>query len=89
MKNKLTLLHAGNFEWLFNHWFIIDVPSVGLFAWSNPKYPGGDNTIRPIDSRGKFLKETGTPFTRDKGYYTILDYCGEDVIFVEECSCDF
>lgn len=66
---------VGNFTWGFgNLWFI--ETKEGNFVWSDPDYPGGNNTIKPVkyDYSG-WLGRNGIPFGRDKGTHRIGDFC--------------
>jgi hypothetical protein len=77
-----TLDDCFEFTYCWGHHFHLSGES-GNFYWSDPDYPGGDNTIRPCASYDQFLDQIGIPFGRDKGFHAIRDYCGNDVEFVE------
>jgi hypothetical protein len=78
----ITLNMIADFLWCWGHIFFLET-SEGCFLWSDPEYPGGDNTIRPYNGTLQdYLHETGIPFVRDKGKHRIKDYCGENVAFI-------
>jgi len=80
----LTLDSVADFTWDFGHEFHLRT-SDGNYIWSDPGYPGGDNTIRPTKlSYSEWIVEIQIPFGRDKGTHTIRGYCGEDVKILEE-----
>ena len=82
--SKLTLDTVGQFGFSFYHKFFIET-AIGNFVWSDPDYPGGDNTIIPFDGNLKdFCKQEGIPYVRDKGTHIIGEYCGKNVIIKEK-----
>lgn len=79
---KLDLDTVADFTWCWNYKFFLETKA-GNFIWSDPDYPGGDNTIRPYKgSYADFLRENHIEFGRDKGKHIIRDYCGENVLIV-------
>ena len=69
---------VGEFTWLFGQEFFIET-SKGNFLWSDPEY-GGSGEIREYNGElGKYLKEVGVPYGRDKGKHVISAYCGDFV----------
>lgn len=80
--NMITLDTIADFSWCWNHVFFLET-SEGCFLWSDSEYPHGDNTITPYNGTLRdFLRESNTPFVRDKGTHRIRDYCGENVRFI-------
>ena len=78
---RLTKDMIADFTWDFGMMFYVETP-VGNYEWQDPGY-GGDNTLRKVNvSLKEWLKDV--PFGRDKGTHVISDYCGEDVIIIEE-----
>ena len=77
----LSLDTIGLFTWSFHHRFHIETHE-GNFEWSDPQYPGGNNTIRPCESYEIWRDSLNIPYGREKGVHTIRDYCGPDVIFL-------
>lgn len=75
----LNLDSIAEFTWFWGHKFFLESVD-GNYIWSDPEYPGGDNTIRPYSGTlDDYLKETGIPYGRDKGTHTIRGYCGDEV----------
>jgi len=73
----------GSFSWGFSDKFFI-VTHLGNFIWSNPEY-SGDNTIKPFNGTVlEWCDIQGIPYTRDKGEHLVVDYCGEDLVLVDE-----
>ena len=76
----ITLNTIASFTWGFGNKFFLETRE-GNFVWSDPDYPGGDNTIVKFNGTYKgWCKSQGIPFGRDKGQHRIQDYCGELVI---------
>lgn len=76
----ITLETLGKFTWNFGNKFFIET-SEGNYVWSDPDY-NGDNVINKYDGEYKdWIKDEAIPYGRDKGYHTILEYCGNEVIF--------
>lgn len=42
----LIINDAASFIWMWGNKFFLETLSKGNFIWSDPDYPGGDNTIR-------------------------------------------
>jgi hypothetical protein len=82
IKPKLTLDDVAKFTWMFTNIFFLET-SKGNYLWSDPSYPGGDNTIKPTNQTyGEYCKEG--EFGRIKGEHVIKDYCGDEVKIMEE-----
>lgn len=80
----ITLNSIGDFTWSFGQTFHIELMgSRECYEWSDPDY-GGDNTIRPCGKYHEWLDKNNLEFGRDKGTHKIKDYCGKDVIILEE-----
>lgn len=75
----LTLDTYGLFSWDFGNKFHIET-AVGNFEWSDPEYPGGDNTIKPCGPYEEWRKKQ---YARDKGRHKIRDYCGDKVVICQ------
>ena len=58
------------------------------YVWSDPGYPGGDNTIRPFKGTvTDWYRIVGVPVSiggRYKGQHILKNYCGPDVKYVAE-----
>ena len=79
----LTLDTLVHFTWFWNRDFFLETP-VGNFLWSDPEYPGGNNTIVPCDMTYQdFCKKVNCEFGRDKGKRTIRQYCGDQVVITQ------
>lgn len=74
----ITLETIGTFTWSFHHRFHIETDQ-GNYEWSDPDYPGGDNTIHPCQPYNVWCNLLNIPFGRDKGTHRIRDYCGNNV----------
>ena len=83
MITRAELLNLmGEFTWFWDCTFFISTKR-GNFVWSDPDYPGGDNTIRPFaGSIFVFQKEHRLDYGRDKGYHQIYRKCGDQIIFI-------
>ena len=80
----LNLDADAKFCWCFGCDFLLETAE-GNFIWSNPDYPGGDNTIKKFDGGlNEFLADQGTEFARNKGKHVIREYCGENVIVIDD-----
>lgn len=80
----MNLDTVANFIWFWSHEFFLETDD-GNFIWSDPDYPGGDNTIKPFDGSLKDFCNAGGPgYGRVKGRHTIRAYCGDQVKFIEE-----
>lgn len=66
---------VGEFTWLFGQEFFIETPK-GNFIWSDPDYQGSGQIREYKGGLGRYLKETGVPYGRDKGKHIISEYCG-------------
>lgn len=74
----------ADFTWNFGNKFFVQTKRFGNFIWSDPAYPGGDNTIVPFDGGyAAWLKVESIPFGRSKGTHRIGDYCGNDVSYYD------
>ena len=78
-KAMLTINDIAHFTWFWEKEFHLDCGSKGCYIWSNPDYPGGDNTIVPCGTYQEELKNYNIPYGRDKGEHRIGDYCGSGV----------
>jgi hypothetical protein len=79
---ECVLDRVGSFVWLWGHDFFIET-ATGNFIWSDPGYPGGDNTLRATTfTLSEWLKKLAIPYGRDKGRHIIRAYCGPDVRLV-------
>jgi hypothetical protein len=79
---QIDLDTIASFTWFWGDKFFLETEH-GNYIWSNPDYPGGDNTIRSYGANYKYYcKETGVLFARDKGKHRIRDYCGDQVQFI-------
>lgn len=75
----INLDTMAQFTWDFGQHFLLETTE-GFFVWSDPDY-NGDNTIKPY--KGNPSDFTAPGFCgRDKGYNSIRNKCGEDVIFM-------
>jgi hypothetical protein len=75
----LTFDMFGQFTWNYGNRFFIETAE-GNFVWSDPDYPGGNNTILPFQGDyEKWCRVENIPYGRDKGYHKIGDYCGKYV----------
>lgn len=77
----INLNTIATFFWAYNHRFFLETP-YGNFIWSDPDYPGGNNTIIEFDgSYREWLDCEHLENARWKGQHRIVDYCGPGVIF--------
>ena len=67
---------VGNFTWNFANKFFIETVE-GNFVWSDPDYPGGDNSITPY--AGDYKQWINGRLGRNKGKHIIRSYCGDSV----------
>ncbi len=82
------------FCWAFDKYFLLSLVDHNRpeynnyqyhYVWSDPDYPGGDNTIRPFFGTYRdWCKVVGIPYGRSKGHHIVEKYCGPDVKFVPE-----
>lgn len=79
------------FVWDFGHRFFVSPVDLDSkenhghkfnYVWSNPDYPGGDNTIRPFE--GTIKDFFGSSFGRDKGSHVVRSYCGDETTFINQ-----
>ena len=65
----------GHFSWDFGQNFFIET-EFGNFIWSSPDYYG-TNIIRRFDGSLKdYIKQSKSPYVRDKGKNIVSSYCG-------------
>lgn len=70
------LCSVGEFSWAWNHLFFIET-TLGNFVWSDPDYPGGDNSVRQFfGTLVDFNRWAAVPYVRDKGKHIISRYMG-------------
>jgi hypothetical protein len=82
MSKEQLLETVGSFTWSFHDKFLVEIPNVGNFVWSDPDYRG-DNSFKRYDGNYKqWCKEEGIPFGRDKGKHKIRNYCGSEIKIV-------
>lgn len=79
---NINLDTIAEFTWFWNHHFFLETKE-GNFIWSDPDYPGGNNTIRSYNGTLQdYCKESNIPYGRSKGKHSIRGYCGEGVRFI-------
>lgn len=71
---------VGDFTWDFGMNFFVETEH-GNYIWSDPDYRG-DNTLKKYD--GTHKDYFGRLWGRGKGQHIIADYCGDDVIVIED-----
>lgn len=83
----LTLDTIATFTWNYGNRFLLETAE-GNFVWSDPGYPGGDNTLEDFEGDyNLWIKEQDIPFGRDKGDHSIRKYCGEGVLYKGKKLC--
>jgi len=79
--DNISLDTFAKFIWNFGEKFLVEFNNQ-TYVWSSPDY-NGDNTIRRYTD--DFDNFTSSGFcVRDKGWHIIRDYCGPNVIFIND-----
>ena len=86
MTREEFLNQKAEFIWMFNKdWFV--KTKTGNFIWSDPDYPGGNNTFAPFPGDYKeACKHCGASYGRDKGMHIISEYCGNDIVILDNLN---
>jgi hypothetical protein len=80
---KLMLDDVADFTYCWGNTFFLETAK-GNYEWSDPEYPGGDNSIKKFNGNLKdFYRHCKIPYGRGKGEHVIRNYCGPDVKIVD------